>query len=615
MITEALPANTTFNAGASSAGWVETAPGSGIYELTIGALDSGDSGSVDFAVAVDPTVPAGFTLVQNTTSIEDDGTNGADENPGNNSDNDTTPLSGGPDLYIEKDDFNTVAFAGDVLTYSINYGNDGTIGATGVTLTETLPAGTTFNAGASTAGWTETSPGSGVYELNVGSLPASGTGFATFAVIVDNPLAAGIDQIVNSVSIADDGTNGPEQDTSDNTASDTDIVDAAPDLFVSKDDGQAVVFAGQVVTYTIEYGNAGSQGSTGVVLTETIPAGVTFNAAGSSAGWAETAPGSGIFELAIGNLDAGETRVVTFSVVVDDPLAAGIDQLLNNITIEDDGANGADQVPEDNMDDDTDIVVAAPDLVITKDDGGVSTTPGGTVVYTLSYSNVGSQNATGVVITETVPANTTFNPGASTSGWSETAPGSGIYEFNVGSLPVGSSGTVDFAVTVDSTVPAGFTLVENETSIADDGTNGPDEDPSNNNSSDDTPLAGAPDLVLTKDDGQTTTTAGGAIVYAINYSNVGNVGATGVVVTETLPAGTSFDAANSSAGWVETSPGSGIYELTVGSLAAGGTGTVDFAVVVDDPVAAGLDDIVNSCLLYTSPSPRDKRQSRMPSSA
>ena len=28
-----------------------------------------------------------------------------------------------------------------------------------------------------------------------------------------------------------------------------------------------------------------------------------------------------------------------------------------------------------------------------------------------------------------------------------------------------------------------------------------------------------------------------------------------------------------------------------------------------------LDDAANICLLYTSPSPRDKRQSRMPSSA
>ena len=30
---------------------------------------------------------------------------------------------------------------------------------------------------------------------------------------------------------------------------------------------------------------------------------------------------------------------------------------------------------------------------------------------------------------------------------------------------------------------------------------------------------------------------------------------------------------------------------------------------------AAKSNIINSCLLYTSPSPRDKRQSRMPSSA
>ena len=31
--------------------------------------------------------------------------------------------------------------------------------------------------------------------------------------------------------------------------------------------------------------------------------------------------------------------------------------------------------------------------------------------------------------------------------------------------------------------------------------------------------------------------------------------------------------------------------------------------------AAGIVEAIGSCLLYTSPSPRDKRQSRMPSSA
>ena len=34
-----------------------------------------------------------------------------------------------------------------------------------------------------------------------------------------------------------------------------------------------------------------------------------------------------------------------------------------------------------------------------------------------------------------------------------------------------------------------------------------------------------------------------------------------------------------------------------------------------EKLAAGLDAVTKDCLLYTSPSPRDKRQSRMPSSA
>ena len=43
-------------------------------------------------------------------------------------------------------------------------------------------------------------------------------------------------------------------------------------------------------------------------------------------------------------------------------------------------------------------------------------------------------------------------------------------------------------------------------------------------------------------------------------------------------------------------------------------------IVVREPrlrwaVAENLGDYISGCLLYTSPSPRDKRQSRMPSSA
>ena len=58
-------------------------------------------------------------------------------------------------------------------------------------------------------------------------------------------------------------------------------------------------------------------------------------------------------------------------------------------------------------------------MTITKVDDVVgSTLPGATIIYTLTYDNVGDQDATGVVVTETVPDNTTFTTTGSSAGWS-----------------------------------------------------------------------------------------------------------------------------------------------------------------------------------------------------
>ena len=155
-----------------------------------------------------------------------------------------------------------------------------------------------------------------MYELTIGSVAAGASSSVTFAVVVDDPVAAGVDQVTNSATIADDGTNGVDPTPDNNSDSDVDTLTAAPDLFVTKDDGQTVVNAGGVVQYTIEYGNDGSQDATGVVLTEALPNGVRFDAANSDAGWTETAPGSGVYELAIGDLASGDVGSVTFAVTV-----------------------------------------------------------------------------------------------------------------------------------------------------------------------------------------------------------------------------------------------------------------------------------------------------------
>src|SRR5258707_6036644 len=50
----------------------------------------------------------------------------------------------------------------------------------------------------------------------------------------------------------------------------------------------------------------------------------------------------------------------------------------------------------------------SPILAISKADGPDPVAAGGNITYTISYSNTGNQNATGVVISDTIPANTSF---------------------------------------------------------------------------------------------------------------------------------------------------------------------------------------------------------------
>jgi len=225
-----------------------------------------------------------------------------------------------------------------------------------------------------------------------------------------------------------------------------------------------------------------------------VPANTTFNSGASTAGWVcspNNNAGSAC-TLAVGGLAAGGgNQTVTFAVTVDTPLPGGVTQISNSASIANDGTNGADPTPGNNTGSDTTPVSAAPDLSITKSDGGVSVTPGGTVAYVLTYANSGSTGATGVVITETVPTHTTFNSGASTAGWVCTPNNSAgsSCTLAVGSLAAASGNqTASFAVTVDSPLPVGVTQIANTATIADDGTKGADPTPANNSGSDTTPV-------------------------------------------------------------------------------------------------------------------------------
>jgi len=378
---------------------------------------------------------------------------------------------------------------------------------------------------------------------------------------------------------------------------------ATPDLSLTKSDGGASVAPGGTVAYTLTYANTGTVGAAGVVLTETVPANTAFNAGASTAGWFCTPNNNAgsTCTLSVGNVAAGDgNHTATFAVTVSNPLPGGVSQIVNTATVTDNGASGADPTPGNNSASDTTPVTGAPDLSLTKSDGGVSVAPGGSVAYTLTYANIGNRGASGVVLTETVPANSTFNAGASTAGWL-CAPNNNAGStctLAIGNLAGGGGNhTATFAVTVPNPAPVGATQIANTATLADDGANGTDPTPGNNSGSDTTPVSGAPDLSLTKSDGGASVAPGGSVAYTLTYANSGNHNASGVVLTETVPANSTFNPGASTAGWfcAPNDNAGSTCTLAVGNVAAGGGNqTATFTVTAANPLPGGVAQIANT---------------------
>ena len=120
--------------------------------------------------------------------------------------------------------------------------------------------------------------------------------------------------------------------------------------------------------------------------------------------------------------------------------------------------------------------------MITNDADQSAVEAGQLITYTLRYRNMGERLATGVAITEQLPAHTTFVSGSPAGQWSCSAhtDGPNVCRLNIGTLPVNSSGTVSFTLRIDALLDPSVTSLVNIATIADDGTHGVDPTPSNN---------------------------------------------------------------------------------------------------------------------------------------
>jgi LPXTG-site transpeptidase (sortase) family protein len=391
-------------------------------------------------------------------------------------------LASGFDLSINKDDGVEQTQTGSTLTYTINYGISGTQPATDVVITDAIPDYTYFVSAGSSPDWScTTNDFNNTCTYTLGTLTPPFTGSLTLVVAVNATIPETVDELLNVIDIAGQGNNGTEP-MENNHDEDADELVSVPELVIEKSVDGVLFAPGETVTYTINYRNEGTQNATNVVIAETIPEYTTFNAAASDPRWVCSATSCTITLPLLSAPGLGEnTGSALFVLVLDSPMQAGVSQIDNVVTIADDGANGPEINTENNTDNATITVGAAPDLTITKDDGVVQVTPGEDLTYSIVVSNVGNQHATGVIVTDTLPVGVTF---VSTNlGGTYTEADREII-WNLGEMEAGASVTLIVEISVDEPFTGLNPEIVNEVIVADDGTNGVDPTPENNEASD-----------------------------------------------------------------------------------------------------------------------------------
>ncbi|WP_066967492.1 isopeptide-forming domain-containing fimbrial protein [Microbulbifer sp. Q7] len=588
VIEETLPEYATFDAANSSAGWTLSATSpTTIYQINVGDLAPGASGTLQFAVIIDNPLPAGVEETNNGVQIFSNGGPGIDQNIENNDDTDETPLVAAPDYVIDKiENFADPAFPGETISWTIEVSNQGNQDGTGVVVTDTLPTGNYFSAGFTASNGGVVDLAAGTVTWAIGDLAAGDSISLTLTTTVDDSVPARIPQQVNSVSVTDDGNNGPDPTPDNNTDRETfDITEV--DLSITKDDGGITTTPAGSITYTLNYANLGTAPADNVEITEQLPTYTTFDAANSDPRWVQN---GNTLTLDLGTLAAGESGNVTFVVIVDDAIPTGIEEVLNSTEIAYDNGRGPDQNLNNNNDEDTTPIDAAPDYQIDKvENFNDPANPGDTIEWSITVTNAGNQDGTGVVVTDTLPDTSLLNSiTADSGGVIDLVAGTVIWD--VGDLAAGDSVTFTLSAIVNDTVPTTIPTQTNTVEVTDDGSNGPDPTPNNNTDRETFDITYV-DLTIVKDDGGITATPGDVVVYTLTYTNNGTAEAEDVVITETLPDFARFDAANSAAGWVQNG---NTFTLNVGNVAAGASADVAFAVIIDSPLPAGVTQTENT---------------------
>lgn len=248
----------------SAASVVSNANGTTTITWNIGNMPAGSQGIIKFNAQIKQTVP-NCTKVLNDVHVA--------------ASNETLTLNNdyhvehpiqcptGPQLWIQKD---VVASTGGYMPngyaiYTIKYGNSGSGTAINATVSDTLPSELTYVS----AMPTPASVAGQALSWNVGNIAPGQQGIIKIFVKINATIPLCQNYIVNNTGTVMATNAGPVKD-------DANFLVLCYDLWSNKVIDKPVVASGDVVTYTIKYGNLGPITAPNWSLVDTLPTGLNY---------------------------------------------------------------------------------------------------------------------------------------------------------------------------------------------------------------------------------------------------------------------------------------------------------------------------------------------------
>ncbi|PFC81455.1 DUF11 domain-containing protein [Bacillus cereus] len=476
------------------------------------------------------------------------------------------------------------AFAniGDTITYTVSIQNNGNTNATNVNFSDPVPTGTTFVENSFAVNGS-TIPGANPNNgVNIGTVSAGSSLTVTFQVIVTSTPPSNPITNVASIQYAFivDPASPPITGTINSNSASTQINNATVTTVLQAN--RSIVSIGDVITYTATLTNTGNFPANSVLLINGVPEGALFVPNSVTLNGISLPDASPTLGIPVGIIAPGDSATITFQFLASSipPQGAIINQALTSYTYIVDPSQPPVTATSSSNTVNTAVVDAS--LSVIKSTDSLVQSTDGTITYTVVVQNNGNTTANTVTLTDLVPEGTAFIPNSVTIN-GVSVPGA---DPNVG-IPLNSITpseivTVTFQVIVQSipsvnpisnTARIDYTFIADPTApiISRTITSNPAF----------TQISDATILSLKAVNAPQTTT-GDILTYTITLENTGNIQATNLIFSDTIPQDTTFVENSFTLNGTAILGANPNVGVTLPTLAANATHLISFQILIKD---------------------------------